>query len=587
MAVFFLAGTFFAAASSFNYFTQSEDYVKWLSPDESANYVFSKLYAQEGDLRIFERYNLYAEDIMHPRSFRSDHGKLKPVSFIGMILVYGRIAAVTGYQAVPYLTPFFAAAGLIFYYLLIKKIFGPRNALISTALLAVFPVYAYYSARSMFHNVFFTVMLVAGLYFAALSAGNSKTKLPVKNWLWAALAGSALGVAAAARASELLWLLPALFILWIFHIRQIGVTRLVIIAAFFVLSLLPVFYWNQILYGSPFYGGYPEMNFSLHSLAQTGTDLAQSTARGDAGRFRELLGQARDLIFHFGFDFRQSAKMFYYYFAVMFPWLFFLAGAGAALYYARYKKIRKKHLAYAAALAALSLILVFYYGSWQFFDNPDPKSFTIGNSYTRYWLPVYLGALPFAAWCIMVVTRRLWPKRLFGKESGPGRWGRPRRDLFIKGARLLAVFAIAAWSLNFVMFGSAEGLYYSAGRQIAAKAERDAVLDLTESNAVIVTQYHDKLFFPERKVIVGLFNDDNMTRLYARLCDYLPVYYYNFTFPARDLNHLNQSRLPLHGLRIEAVRPVTEDFTLYRLYKPSLQAEEDDGVESEKAEFVL
>ena len=89
-------------------------------------------------------------------------------------------------------------------------------------------------------------------------------------------------------------------------------------------------------------------------------------------------------------------------------------------------------------------------------------------------------------------------------------------------------------------------------------------MELTESNAVIITRYHDKLFFPERKVIVGLFNDDNMNMRYAQLVDYLPVYYYNFTFPQKDVKYLNQSKLPKAGLRIEKIERVG-DFSLYKL----------------------
>ena len=50
-----LALAFFTATASFNYITQKNDFVKWLSPDESANYNFAKLYAQEGRITFFEK----------------------------------------------------------------------------------------------------------------------------------------------------------------------------------------------------------------------------------------------------------------------------------------------------------------------------------------------------------------------------------------------------------------------------------------------------------------------------------------------------------------------------------------------------
>ena len=75
------------------------------------------------------------------------------------------------------------------------------------------------------------------------------------------------------------------------------------------------------------------------------------------------------------------------------------------------------------------------------------------------------------------------------------------------------------------------------------------------------------MFFPERKVIVGLFDDKNMIAEYANLVNLLPVYYYNFTLPPRDFEYLNNRRLAEAGLQIEKVEQVTDDFTLYRLEK--------------------
>ena len=100
--VCFLAVVFFFATSSFYYITQTDDFQKWTSPDETANYIFTKLYAQTGELSITEEYNLYTEGIMHPRSFRADDDKLKPVSFLGIILIFGEIAKSTSHKIIPF-----------------------------------------------------------------------------------------------------------------------------------------------------------------------------------------------------------------------------------------------------------------------------------------------------------------------------------------------------------------------------------------------------------------------------------------------------------------------------------------------------
>jgi len=586
-----LSFCFFIGASSYNYITQRDGFIKWGSPDENANYVFAKLYGQTGEMTIFEKYNLYVDDIIQPRSMRSDYGVLKPVSFLGLILIYGKIVSLTSHKVLPYLTPLFAAVGIVYYYLLIKKIFGRRNALMSAFLLACFPVYIYYSARSMFHNVLFVVLLIIGLYYSLLIVRNKVRTKNYKNWLYAALAGGFVGLAVITRTSELLWIAPMLVISWLFNIKKIGIIKLIVFLCFCVFVFAPVFCWNQILYNSPVQGGYTEMNQSIVNITQASSDLVKSTLSGYLSYHKELLLKLKNNIFYFGFHPRHSLEMFYHYFIKMFYWLFWPAILGGILFLQKWRKWKRKHWAYLASYFITSLILLFYYGSWRFYDNPDPDSFTIGNSYTRYWLFIYLGALPFVSLAVIRLTRVLF----FRYNANPlinanprianatnceynNKAGRlrklvdrcakkPRRMFLVNCARVFVVGLIFFVSVQFVLFGHEEGLIFAAQKHESAKNEFNKVLSLTEHNAVIITQYHDKLFFPERKVIVGLFNDKSMVARYAKLADYLPVYYYNFILPPADIDYLNNRRLGEVGLRIDRVEQVTGEFALYRLEK--------------------
>ncbi len=552
-----LSVAFFIGTSGYIYLSQKGEFVKWGSPDETANYIFTKLYAQEKKMEIFEKYNLSAGDIIHPRSMKSDSGFIKPVSFLGIILIYGKIASVFGYKIIPYLTPFFAALGIVFFYFLIKEIFGKRNAILSAALLACFPPYFYYSARSMFHNVLFTVFLIMAFYFSVLIVKYQKKKeanggfLIFKiNWqgfIFSALAGASLGLAIAARASELIWLIPAFFILWLFNIRKIGLLKLIIFLSFLFLAILPNLYWNKILYGSAVLGGYEEMNQSILNLANAGFNLVKGAFSGKLSGAGEQFTRIKNDIFHFGLRPEHSFKMLYGYFTRMFYFIFWPAVLGFFLFLGKIKKWKKKHWAYLTAFFSFSAILIFYYGSWEFFDNPDVKRMTIGNSYTRYWLPVYLGALPFASIFI------LWLTKIFKNKA------------YILLARAAIILFIYLISLRFVLAGSEEGLITSFYNGQKARAEQERVLELTENNSVIITKYHDKLLFPERKVIVGLFDDKNMINKYSKIADLLPLYYFNFTFPEKDIEYLNNKRLKEFGLRIAEVGKVNKDFTLYRL----------------------
>lgn len=553
---------FFIGTSSYNFSTQSKDFVKWSSPDETANYTFTKLYAQTGNLTISEKYNPMVNYIIHPRSILAQANLLKPMSFLGIILIYGKLASLTSYQIIPYLTPLFGALGIIFFYFLIKELFGNNNGLISALLLAVFPPYIYYSSRSMFHNVLFVVLLIIGLYFAFLMNRKQEQIItPEKkfsrvfngrfltNFFYPAMSGLFFGLTIITRTSELLWLLPALFVLWFFNIKKTGIIKLLVLLSFLGLALLPVAYWNQVLFGAPLNTGYPEMNTSITKLTESGSQLIKTTISkaGEMTAIKTIITKIKNIIFYFGFDTHKSIKMFYYYFFKMFSWLFWSAVLGFLIFLFSYKDIKKKHLAFLSAYLVASIILLFYYGSWEFHDNPDPKQTTIGNSYTRYWLPIYLGAMPFASLFLIKITKLL------------------KNKFLINGARIGVIAVIYFISLQFVLFGSAEGLIFTAQNQNDSRIEQDKILSLTENNSVIITRYHDKLFFPERMVIMGLFDDDNMNLEYAKLAELIPVYYYNFTLPEKAINYLNNSRLAVVDLKITKINTITRDFSLYSL----------------------
>ncbi|MFH1745349.1 MAG: hypothetical protein ABH881_04275 [bacterium] len=573
ITVIILAIIFFVGTSFLNYkiFAFGEnDFVKFNSPDENANYIFTKLYAQTGEFDIFEKYNLYAKDIMSPRSVRSDAGVLKPMSFLGMIIIYGKIACALGYKIIPYITPFLASLGLIFYFLFIKKFFGRDIAFISTLLLIFFPVFIYYTARSMFHNVPLIVFIIMGLYFGAEGSEDKKNEDDEPFFRWKtffcfALSGIFFGLAIIARTSELIWIAPMLFIIWIINFKKIVFFRLIIFLSFLFLAMLPAFYHNQALYGSPLFGGYPEMNRAISDVVENSAALISSTAQGRLNSSWDQVIKIKNLIFYFGVHPLFSAKMVYYYFVKMFYWLFWPAVLGAIIYLMKIHKWEKKHWSYIMSFLAVSFILSLYYGSWVFHDNPDPHQYTIGNSYTRYWLPIYLGALPFVALAI-AKTVSVSAKYIFKTDPPSLRFGVASKKIFIVICQAVLISAIIFLGIRFVLVGSEEGLLYLPEKMAGAKLESQKVLELTPSNAVVITKYHDKFLFPERKVIVGGFEDVNLVIEYANLAKHIPVYYFNFTLPDEHMRWLSDKRLKENGLGIEKIEEISSDFTLYKIF---------------------
>jgi len=562
--VVILAIIFFVISSSFNLIAQSPDYVKWGSPDENANYVFSTIYSENDDLLIKERYNLYAGGVIHPRSFKSDGPFLKPLSFLGIIIIFGKIASVFGNQIIPYLTPLFASIGLVFFYLFLKRIFTKRIAFISSLLLFSFPVYIYYTSRSMFHNVLFVVFLIIFLYFSTYIASNKKYKIKFLSYkpdiiyilslISSYLSGLFLALAIITRTSEILWLMPVVFLAWIFYFRSISISKIILFLAGMFTGLLPMLYYNQILYGAFWQGGYSEMNDSLLTISKSSGDLVKSTVNKQTDMIKVALNNIKDTIFYFGLKPWQSINMFIIYFVKMFWYLFLPLALGFLLLLANIYKWPKKYWLYILSWLFLSAVLIFYYGSWKFTDNPDATRHTIGNSYTRYWLPIYLGSMP-----IIAIFFDRFSKYIFKQKKY---WANISRN----GIIAIFIFIIYLLSFYFLVFGSEEGLYYTYVKFKKGKTNVEEVWENTEYNAVIVTEFHDKLLFPERKVIRGLLTDPNMNYYYSQVAKKLPLYYFNFTFPEKDVKYLNERKLPEHNMNIRLKKEISSEFSLYELY---------------------
>lgn len=571
LSVVLIALAFFVATSAYNFITQRDGVIKWNSPDETANYYFANNYASGEELLKFDHASAVANDLVIPRSLRSDHGWLKPVSFLGIILIYGKIGALTSPLVIPYLTPFFGALGIIFFYFLIRRLFSPRIALISAALLAVFPVYLYYSIRSMFHNVLFLVLLIIAFYFIVKALDKKYlhqerlkilslhlAKNVLSGWLLTFVSGIFIGLAIITRSSELLWLLPVLGLLIIFYGRRLGPARILLFLSGIGLGLLPALYYNLILYQSPFYGGYGEMNKTLTDISLTSSEIIKSTFSAQISSYQESFTKIFNNIFFFGFHPGQSREMFGHYVVTMFPWLTYLAGAGVlGLIILNFTKPKKKYFVYLLVWVVLSVILVLYYGSWRFTDNPNAGSHTIGNSYTRYWLPMYLMALPLVALAIELFLKLLF--FLFRKTSA-------YRTLISGGATVI-VFLISLYSFNFLLFGSEEGilnLYYNTQED---KRLGKIVLENTPSEAIVMTQYHDKVLFPERRIIMGRLEEEQYYPYLNKLLNYYPVYYFNFKYDQATIDYLNNGRLAKSGLKMELVKKASGQFSLYKVSK--------------------
>ncbi len=580
---------FFLFTSIFIVLNQPEGgYFLWSSPDESANYYVSYNYSQTSEMAVFDKAGLISNGWTSPRSLKSELGFLKPVSFPGIMLIYGSLSSIFGVNSIPFLTPLFAALGIIFFFAFLRRIFSERVALISSFLLAFFPVYIYYSIRAMFHNVLFIVLLIFGLYLlSSLQLPKKIKNLDVKDrglklwgkfkeklyhfiiirkdinrnlsFVYSFFAGLFFGLALIVRTSEALWLLPLLFLMWIFYLKRFGLMKLVLFLSGLFTAYLPAAYYNQLLYGSAFYGGYSELNSSIDEISQVGTAIVSGSA---LFKLQEIIKKVEELVFYFGFKPGQSWKMFEGYVIKMFPILFFTGLFGfITLSYQNIVKSKKKQILFLIGGLLISIFLVLYYGSWKFHDNPDISRMTIGNSYTRYWLPLYLWLMPIASWFVLRFSVALFSM---------GKMKNNIRKLLRLFIQILFISVYVVTSLFFVLFGSEEGLVYWRYNNIGDKSAAQVALNNTEEDAVIISRYNDKYFFPSRKVIVATLPDNDLSPVISKLVNYYPVYYFHFRLKDEDIKYLNERRLIDHNLEIRPVIMTGLNTYLYKIERKEL-----------------
>jgi hypothetical protein len=515
------------------------------SPDEAANRFFATRLAETGTLHYLDSWNIFVPGTVHPRSTTVADNFIVPGGFVGLPVIFGGLAKVFGLGVLPFLTPLFAVLGVLGWGLLVARLLGRPVGIAAAGLLALHPVWWYVTARVFQPNVLFLTLTIWGSYFlviaptqgsfggGATSRGRCFASRRFLAWADGAIAGILLALALAVRAAEAYWFILALAVIAVFRRGRLPWGRLVVAAAFGLLTLAPFLVINWSLYGNALATGY----------GAVGQATASQNLQGFGMR---LLGPLQPYLFPLGFAPRTAAHHFWLYGVRFFlPWTAIVVAALIVLVKRRPPLMNLPRLTAAGrALAALSVVvagwLILFYGSWTIYDNPDPDAVTIGSSYLRYWLPIFLlSTVPAAA-------------------AAAWLWGcRRNRLLLVALAVLLAGYFVVT------VFGAAgEGLLAMRRELVRAESFAAEVLRLVPEGAIVVTDRDDKYLFPRRSVIVPLRSEATYDTL-GRLAGRARLFYLGVTFPEKDLRWLNDTRLPPLGLRIEAMR----DFGVETLYR--------------------
>lgn len=516
---------------------QNEDrQIIFNSPDEMASYFFITNFAKYSSLRVEEPLNGVARGIIHPRAVAVVNTTLVPVQFPGTAVLYGTLAKIFGTPSVLFFTPLIAVGGALFFYLALQNIF-PRIAFLSTILLLVHPAYWYYASRGLFPNILFVALLIVSASCLIFAYSHGKWKPHILIYLLVALAGLFLGFAFTVRLSELVWVVFLFGSLLFWNRKKIHVREVLILLLAFLLGFSLLLFWNTNTYGSFFFTGY-----TLPQAMEQGESLLSSSTLSLGNLFSKFL-------MPFGFHPRLLISNIFKYGIQLF-WYFSIPtilGIGYLIYEGLFiKEKRKKAFSYLVLFFGITFFLFLLYGSWEIVDNINRQS-TIGTSYVRYWLPIYVLSIPFVAYAFERITHKL-------------------RFLHQSLVMFVLVLLISFLSLKTVMFSSDESLL-SVGRTIEAYHRTfQRVEQNIENDAILVVDRSDKIFWPRRRVVSYLENDAIFDGVRRLVDSGYPIYYYLHTkLDEVFFRRLSEEVLPVYGLAIVEYRSFAEGDYLYKI----------------------
>lgn len=445
-------------------------------PDESINYLFTRAFALDGQFAISLGFDQKVSlDQIHPRSTTVVDNNLVPIGFPGINVLFGSVLAFLTmlFGAVSFnvfavsLIPFLAAISPLLLYGIVRRVFDRRIAFVSSLLMYATPAWWYYASRPFQHNTLFVFLLLLGLFFFARALGQDQ-KMRMFTCFWS---GVGFSLALYVRPSEFVWV-SVLVIALLIATRNKWRGSDIVMGFFGVVIVALLFFATQTAYyGHPLGSGYV---VPVQGSAGLITDGPQD------------ISILKAVLLPFGFDFKYVAVHVYFY-LVKFIWVWFgLALVGFVLFVSKKEEtFTQKKKWYAGLYTAIAFYILVFYGSWSFFDNLAGIA-SFASSHARYFLPVYIGALPFVAFLLLY----LYEKRKHAVSS----------------VALIVLCGGLVYQSYTTVFNSYEGLRQVKTTVNEYYSYQDKLSELV-GDGTIVTRYGDKYIFPLWDVVPGFLEE--------------------------------------------------------------------------------
>jgi ABC-type multidrug transport system fused ATPase/permease subunit len=484
--------------------------MRFNTPDEVMNFHFTNISVDENKMYYIEPYNLVANGVVFPRWAKPLGDKITLGTFQGIILIYGSIAKVFSKSVIPFLTPIFAIIGVLFFYGIIKYIFNRKIALISSILMFVFPGFIYYASRTMFHNVLFLSLLLGGIYFLLKMLDIDKIK---SKYIYSVLTGLFFGLSLITRTSEIVWVLLIVLIILGFNFKKIQWKYFLISLIIFILCFIPILSNNKALYGSYLATGYSRV------ISENLEEISHA----------EQIGLTEAILLPFGFHPRVivTHSIYKYFIQLFYFWIIlFIFGL---VWFFKSKKTKNQKM-YFWFFSISSIFIVVYYGSWFFQDSLDPKLVSVGSSYVRYFLPIYIFALPFVGFLLI----KLWEVR---------------KKVWNKALVVVLMLCILGFSCNMIYSEKPESLVQIKNNLLQHRIQAKDIVSKTHPDDIILTDVsNDKVVFPERKHLIVPQNGDELKPV-KTLLEFTDVWFF---YRSKDINveYFNENKFNPYGLQI-------------------------------------
>lgn len=518
----------------------------FVSPDEHAVWTFAEQIAKTGVAQTVETRNEALRQLLFPRSAVPMGSVIVPAGFLGMPYLAGALYVISPYLAA-LAGPMFGMLGLCALYGVARKAGASREyALLTTAALALHPAWWYYSARSLMPNVPFVALLLCGAWLALRTKGVKKGAARAA---LAAGAGASIALALFLRVSEWIWIGAAIVALvWNMPLRLYK-KEILSACGGFVLVAGGALGLHALVYGSPFTTGY--------TVYAPAWEVGGAVVGASVAWYEKVFA----LVFPFGVHEKATLRNAWNYLVVVFPWMTSVAIIGAALVLAHARTAlramhpsERKNAIAAGALGVLALAyLTVLYGSWTFYDNPDPTVVSLGNSHVRYWLAYAVISAPLIAAALLAARDRVRT------------WAQSERTTVLANIiPLAALVLMGALSANEVFFAD-DGIVHTRAALATFVEKRDRILEETPNDAIIIVDRADKYLWPDRAVVVPLRSEKTYANLPA-LIDTAPLYYFGITLPEEDLTYLQNVTLKDTGITFTPVITLSEE-TLYVIHR--------------------